>query len=131
MEMIKMIPVNIRVKYHRPIQNEKVVDELSKSHAFFFPPLNENFGHVIAESILAANVLLLSDQTPWRNLEKQNLGYDIPLNKPMEYVNAISQMLALDQSKFDSKMQDLKIRAKQLAQQINEKKINKQYFIEA
>ena len=31
LELIKRMPVNIRVNYHGPIQNEKVVDELLSS----------------------------------------------------------------------------------------------------
>ena len=51
---------------------------------FFLPTLGENFGHVIAES-----PVLISDQTPWRNLKNHGVGWDLPLNDPDSFRKAI------------------------------------------
>lgn len=43
------------------------------------PTFNENYGHAIVESFVAGLPVVISDRTPWRNLEKINAGWDIPL----------------------------------------------------
>lgn len=48
-------------------------------HYLFFPTKHENYGHVIAESLCASLPVIISQNTPWRNLAAQNLGADLPL----------------------------------------------------
>lgn len=48
-------------------------------HYLFFPTKHENYGHVIAESLCASLPVIISQNTPWRNLAAQNLGTDLPL----------------------------------------------------
>ena len=71
---------NISVVHQVPIEPEHVLGELSKHDLFFLPTRGENFGHVIAEALQAGLRLLISDQTPWRNLERENVGYDLSLD---------------------------------------------------
>ena len=49
---------------------------------FFLPTLGENFGHVILEAFCAGCPVLISDQTPWRDLQGKGIGWDLPLDRP-------------------------------------------------
>ena len=69
--IIDDLPENIQVKYNGTIGHEKVVREMASHDLFFLPTLGENFGHVIFEALAAGCPILISDQTPWRNLEKR------------------------------------------------------------
>src|SRR4029077_18813526 len=53
---------------------------LSEHHFFFMPTANENFGHAIVEALLAGCPLITSDQTPWRELARRGVGWDLPLH---------------------------------------------------
>src|SRR5690606_40056963 len=64
---------------------------LAEYDLFFFPTLGENFGHVIAESLSVGTPLLLSNTTPWINLEYYGVGKDIDLKNIDEFVNFLEE----------------------------------------
>ena len=80
------------VSYKGNVEHNLVIDIFRKYALFFFPTRGENFGHVILESMLAGTPVLLSDATPWRNLEKLGLGWDLSLDKPDAFVEAIETL---------------------------------------
>lgn len=47
------------------------------------------------ESLSVGVPILVSDQTPWRNLEVKGLGWDIPLNEPESFVDVIERAAQL------------------------------------
>jgi glycosyltransferase involved in cell wall biosynthesis len=65
------------------------------------PTFHENFGHVIMEAFQNACPVILSDQTPWSELEQNRLGWDIPLNKPADFISAIEKAASMDGETFD------------------------------
>jgi glycosyltransferase involved in cell wall biosynthesis len=79
LEVIKNLPKNIQVNYLGAIEPEKVKSIFDKAHFLFLPSRGENFGHIIQESIMANCPVIISNQTPWRNLSQQQLGWDLPL----------------------------------------------------
>ena len=87
--IIKNIPNSVDVIFHDRIDPAFVIEKLAQNDLFFLPTLGENFGHVIAESLLAGTPVLISDQTPWRNLKNHGVGWDLPLNDPDSFRKAI------------------------------------------
>ncbi|WP_336096410.1 glycosyltransferase family 4 protein [Roseovarius sp. CH_XMU1461] len=86
---IDALPPNVSVTEHGPILAEQVHDSLAGHDLFFLPTRGENFGHVIAEALQAGLPLLISDQTPWRGLAQQGLGWDLPLSDQQAFAAAI------------------------------------------
>jgi glycosyltransferase involved in cell wall biosynthesis len=78
--LIASLPPHITVKEEGPIEPDRLEEELSRHDLFFLPTRGENFGHVIAEALQAGLRILISDQTPWRGLETDEVGYDLSLN---------------------------------------------------
>lgn len=70
---------NISVNYLGVQPNNQLIDTLSKHHFLFFPTLGENFGHIILESLIAKTPLIISDKTPWKNLEEKGIGWELEL----------------------------------------------------
>jgi glycosyltransferase involved in cell wall biosynthesis len=66
-----------------------------------FPTHGENYGHVILEALLAGTPVLLSDQTPWRNLEEAGAGWDIPLGDTDSYRRVIEQCAEMDTASYE------------------------------
>lgn len=87
------LPSNVEFNYHGILHPDVVIATLSNYDLFFFPTLGENFGHVISEAISAGLPVLISDQTPWRQLQKDGLGWDIDLNRPAQFVAAIQDCI--------------------------------------
>ena len=100
-EKIKELPSNIKVKYIGSIEKIEVSRTIADNHLFVLPTTGENFGHAIFEALLVGRPVLISDQTPWRGLEKLKIGWDINLSKPEEFENAINKAAQWDQEKFD------------------------------
>ena len=62
----------------------------------FLPTLVENFGHAIVESLYFETSVLISDLTPWKNLEAFGVGWSIPLSEECRFISAIEQMPKMD-----------------------------------
>ncbi len=78
--LIEKLPENISVNYRGSVTPDQVADVFSNYDLFIFPTRGENYGHVIAESLSVGTPVLLSDQTPWRDLARDELGWDLPLD---------------------------------------------------
>lgn len=99
--IIAALPRKINVNYLGPLPHDRVNDQLGKYHVFVLPSLGENFGHAIFESFAAGRPVLISDRTPWRNLQDQQLGWDLPLDNPEAWQAALQEAVAADQETFD------------------------------
>lgn len=97
----KLLPANIEFKYHGILTPSQIGETISKYHALFLPTRTENFGHIIVETLQNARPVIISDQTPWRNLEKENVGFDIALNDSTKFTEAIYKLSSMDQYQFD------------------------------
>ena len=98
---INKLPPNIKVEYKGHIENEMVQQKLFEYHFFVLPTLGENFGHVFIEALAAGCPLIISDRTPWINLERQGIGWDIPLEKPNEWQDKIRYCIKLDSVSYE------------------------------
>lgn len=127
-ELIKQLPPNVSCSYKGVVEPHNIQTIFSQYDLFFFPTKGENYGHVIAESLSAGTPVLISDQTPWRNLESHAVGWDLNLNNPQEFVDKINEFIT-ETSKFHNKM-DIIHRSSPLL--INQADIdaNKQMFLE-
>lgn len=73
-------------------------------HAMLMPSLTENFSYTVLESFQAGLPVLISDQTPWRDLTIQRLGWDLSLDQPGPWGRALealadqSEQARIDQS---------------------------------
>ena len=93
---IKKLPENIWVEYKGLVNHEQVHEVFSQYDAFLFPTISENYGHVIAESLIVGTPVIISDQTPWRELVATRAGWDLDLNKPNLFEEAINIIISAD-----------------------------------
>ncbi|WP_179351500.1 glycosyltransferase [Winogradskyella vidalii] len=99
---IAQLPKHIKVSYVGAIPHFKLDEILNTKHVLLLPTQHENFGHVIMEAWQSACPVIISDQTPWRSLLNQYLGFDIPLSKKDEFIKAIEKFAAMDTNEFQS-----------------------------
>ena len=93
-QLMGKLPSNIRARYHGPVASENVAAVFAAYDLFFFPSKGENYGHVIAESISVGTKILISKDTPWLELEKDGLGWDVGLESEaafVEHIEALAQ----------------------------------------
>ena len=84
------------IKYCGEYSNEELDEKFAMYDLMFLPTMGENFGHSILESFARGLPVLISDNTPWTNLNKFNVGYDINLNKPEDFISKIEFFLNMN-----------------------------------
>ena len=98
----KLLPDNISFQYKGVLKPTEIRSTISNYHALFLPTQNENYGHIIVETLQHGRIVVLSDQTPWRKLEEEFVGFDIALNNASKFMEAIHKLSELNQSEFDA-----------------------------
>lgn len=102
------IPDNVSVNYQGMVTHSEVVKTFSQYHMLFLPSRGESFGHVIWEALCAGCLLLISDKTPWRDLVKYGVGWDIHLSDENVYADALQEMISLDNDEFVARSTQVK-----------------------
>jgi glycosyltransferase involved in cell wall biosynthesis len=102
LKAIETLGSNISVNYCGDLKHADVMAALQRRHVFFLPTLGENFGYAILEAFFAGRPVIVSDTTPWRELERSAIGFDLPLVDEASYTRALRYFLSLDQAGFDA-----------------------------
>jgi len=87
--------------YCGELEPKEINSVLSNYHFLLFPTLHENYGHVIVEALTAGCGLIISTNTPWRELKHANVGYDINLKNQNEFDQAIDKLYLLNQEEYN------------------------------
>lgn len=101
-KVIKVLPVNIKVEYLGALPPSQVEQNIKANHFLILPTKGENFGHVIFESFAKGRPVIISNQTPWRNLKSIKVGWDIPLKEEYKFIEAINTATTMKQKEYDA-----------------------------
>lgn len=101
-EIIMTMPSNIKVKYNGPIQNNKLNELYQKHHYFILLTLGENFGHAIAEALIGGCPVVISDRTPWKDLQTLRVGWDVSLENNNQILEALKDLIAQDNEEYQT-----------------------------
>lgn len=112
-DLITQLPSNITVTYRGNVAPHMVVETFGEYDLFLFPTGGEAYGNVIAECISAGTPVLVSTETPWRNLESDNLGWDLELKNPDAFVSVISDYSFLTVEERSKRRCLVKLKAKE------------------
>jgi glycosyltransferase involved in cell wall biosynthesis len=100
-KVIDNLSESISVSYKGIANHDSVIDIFKSHHVFLFPTLGENFGHVISEGLIGGCPVIISDQTPWRDLERVKAGWDIKLNEESKFQEILQLCTDLSQSQYN------------------------------
>lgn len=100
-QMVDELPQNITVVFLGGLPHDEVNAILGDHHLFILPTLGENYGHAIIEALSVGRPVLISDQTPWKNLKEYHAGWELPLSDKQAWINAIEEAASWDQGEFD------------------------------
>ena len=102
-ELATKLEKNIEVNFMGPLNHGYLANTLKDYHLFFLPTKGENFGHAIFEALASGCPVLISDQTPWQDLDANNAGWSISLNEPEEFRKRIREIYLLDNFSMNEK----------------------------
>ncbi len=112
-DVMKELPSNIKVTYKGSLASEQVLEVLSSYHCMFMPTLGENFGHIILQALMTGCPVIISDQTPWKQLESNKVGWEYPLSELEHFSKAIDYLATYGQVDFDAISKNAYLFAKQ------------------
>lgn len=127
-KIIQDMPKHIEVEVKGAIPNFLLAEELKNEHALFLPTRHENYGHVIMEALQQSCPVIISDQTPWRNLQEIKIGWDIPLDDDSAYTAAIEKLARMSQIEYNHYSQNAWEYSKKRSQDENTLKVYRQIF---
>lgn len=99
-DLIEKVNKSIEIKYKGTLTPQESKEVYQNYNCFIFPTLSENYGHVIAESLLSSCPCIISKgTTPWDDVNG-NGGFAISLNKKDEFVRALNSIVDMDSYQY-------------------------------
>lgn len=125
---ISSLPENIEVRYCGSVAHDKVGTVMRGHDLFFLPTLGENFGHVILEALVAGCPVLISDQTPWRDLKEKGVGWDLPLDQPELFREVLQKCVDMNDEEYVKWSERARVYGLQVSQDDKVVEQNRQLF---
>lgn len=97
---IEKLPHNVQVNYKGSIDGDKIPETLKNYHFLLMPSKGENFGHSILESLMAGSPVIISQNTPWRDLTNSKAGWDISLKTKKEFKKILKLCLEMGNNTY-------------------------------
>lgn len=86
------MPPHVRVTFHHPVAPDNVLNILGRYDALLMPTAGENFGHVIAEALSRACVVVTTPFTPWTADLRSGGGVVVDDRSPRSWAAAIDDL---------------------------------------
>ena len=129
--LLSNLPPNIKAEYKGSVSPKDVPEIMVGHDLFFLPTMGENYGHVIPEALSVGTPVLIADTTPWRNLEKAGIGWDIPLNKKDGFLECIHRCFHLNENDYGILREKVKHYAMELLADPKLTESNRNLFLQA
>lgn len=100
---IKQLPPNISVEYKGVVEHNDVLSLYSRYDILLLPTKSENYGQSIVEAMMAGCVPVISDNTPWNEINQYSCGYAISLEDKDRYTTVIETLVQMSESEFQFK----------------------------
>jgi len=100
-QIISELPPQVTVAYKGTVPPPEAAATLQQYHGFIMPTRGENFGHAIFEALAAGIPVLITDQSPWQDLNAQFAGATLPVDAVDAFAEKIRQWADWDQATFD------------------------------
>jgi glycosyltransferase involved in cell wall biosynthesis len=95
---------NVIISYQGVASPADLPEIYSNSDFLLLPTKHENYGHAIVEAWSNGCPVIISNNTPWRNLYVQNLGWDVQLKNFDNLVNAVQEAVDIDFTTYVSQV---------------------------
>ena len=97
---IDRLPANIHIEQIGALPYAEISKLYTSHHFFVLPSFGENFAHAIYEAMAHGCPVLISDQTPWKNLEEKEIGWDLSLSDPLLWHQTLQKAINMDKNEY-------------------------------
>lgn len=106
---IQKAPSNVTITYRNELNMNSARSIYYLYHAFLFPTLSENYGHVIVESMIAECPIIISrGTTPWDDADMK-AGFVVELHNINELTLALNRIIDMSQVEFSTFQDSLRL----------------------
>jgi glycosyltransferase involved in cell wall biosynthesis len=95
---------NLTMEYKGVAAHSELPEIYANADFLILPTKHENYGHAIVEAWSNGCPVIISNNTPWKNLHVQNLGWDVQLKNFDNLVNAVQEAVDLDFTTYISQV---------------------------
>ena len=99
-EIADSLPEHIQVRFEGNVPHDSIPQILSGYHILLSPTQSENFGQAIVEMLMQHRPVVISTNTPWRELAPNRAGYDIALDQLEAFAEAINGFVDMNDAEF-------------------------------
>lgn len=96
------LPENISINWFLDIEPVVIKQYLVNAQLFTLLSEVESFGHAIFEALAIGCPVLISNNTPWKNLDQQKAGLDLDLSNLNNITTAIQGFVNMDDDEWQS-----------------------------
>lgn len=111
--VIDHLPNQMKVNVLGEVPPHELEEVYKKQNFYISPTLNENFGHGIVEALGYGLPAIISDKTPWNDLDESGAGWVINLNKTL-FLERLKQLSQLSQGEYEQHSKAARKYAEQL-----------------
>jgi len=87
----------VSIQYKGVLNPNIIANVYADADFMILPTMHENYGHTIVESWSNGCPVIISKNTPWKNLRIQDLGWDVNIDEGLDSLtNAIQEGVDLD-----------------------------------
>lgn len=97
---LKTLPVNIEVKCLGELPHKDILDLFEQTDIMILPSHGENFGHAIFESLAYATPVIISNNTPWKQMQLDKAGIEVNAGNIEEINQAIALFNQMELSEY-------------------------------
>jgi glycosyltransferase involved in cell wall biosynthesis len=93
---------HINVNWLLNLPHHLIKTQLQAAHFFALLSEVESFGHAIFEALAVGCPVLISDQTPWKNLQEKQAGWDLPISDLNVITTTLQKIIDMDNQDWQS-----------------------------
>lgn len=97
----KLKTANFKWSYGGDVPAENVQKVISDYDIFVLPSKSENYGHVIFEALSVGCIPVISDRTPWCDLEKKQSGFICEMTVD-SFAKKLNELISLNEGEINT-----------------------------
>lgn len=101
-QLAKELNANIKVNWLFDLPHHLIKSHLQAAHFFILLSDVESFGHAIFEALAVGCPVLVSNQTPWKNLQRKKAGWDLPIADLNLIADTLQMIVNMDDQEWQS-----------------------------
>jgi len=97
---LKSMPDNIAITCLNELPHTEILNLFNHTDVMILPSHGENFGHAIFESLAYATPVIISNNTPWKQMQESMAGIEVNASSAVEISNAITFFNTIDHTTY-------------------------------